>query len=63
MVALPDMNKKHRIAVVIPSYGPVGGGERFAYELAERIAQDSRYDIHVIAHEWQAGTDHLAGVT
>jgi UDP-glucose:(heptosyl)LPS alpha-1,3-glucosyltransferase len=42
-----------KIAVVIPKYGLVGGGEKFVTELTERIAQRSTYEIHVLANRWQ----------
>jgi len=48
-----------RVAVVIPKYGLVGGGELFAFELTERLAADSRYDIHVLASQWQAGSERI----
>ena len=44
-----------RVAVVVPKYGTVGGGERFAYELTERLARDGRYEIHVFANRWVTG--------
>ena len=44
-----------RVAVVVPKYGTVGGGERFVYELTERLARDGRYEIHVIANRWVPG--------
>jgi UDP-glucose:(heptosyl)LPS alpha-1,3-glucosyltransferase len=44
-----------RIAVVVPKYGTVGGGERFVYELTERLARDGRYEIHVLANRWVPG--------
>jgi len=37
---------------VIPKYGLVGGGERFASELTGRLARDGRFDIHVFANRW-----------
>ena len=43
-----------RIAVVIPKYGPVGGAERFACEVTERLARSGRYEFHVFANYWQA---------
>ena len=52
--------RRDKIAVVIPRYGLVGGGELFAYELTERLAEDSRYDIHVLANQWQAGSARIA---
>lgn len=41
-----------KIAVVIPKYGLVGGGEKLVAELTERIAQRSSYDIHILANQW-----------
>ena len=43
-----------RIAVVIPQYGPVGGAERFACEVTERMASTGRYEFHVYTNSWQA---------
>jgi UDP-glucose:(heptosyl)LPS alpha-1,3-glucosyltransferase len=43
-----------RIAVVVPKYGLVGGGERFASEVTERLARTGRYEMHVFANRWQA---------
>jgi UDP-glucose:(heptosyl)LPS alpha-1,3-glucosyltransferase len=42
-----------KIAVVIPKYGLVGGGEKFVAELTERIAQRSSYEIHILANRWK----------
>jgi len=49
------MNTKRpiKIAVVIPKYGLVGGGEKFVVELTERIAQRSSYEIHILANQWR----------
>ena len=46
------MSRDYTVAVVIPKYGLVGGGEHFARELTERIAMDCRYDVHVFANKW-----------
>lgn len=43
----------YRIAVVIPKYGLVGGGERFAAEVTERLAENKDYEIHVFANRWR----------
>jgi len=48
-----------KIGVVIPKYGTVGGGEKFVYELTERIAQDPNFEVHVFANRWRA-TDSRA---
>lgn len=47
-----NTKKPVKIAVVIPKYGLVGGGEKFAAELTERIAQMASYEIHVLANQW-----------
>ncbi|HEX7519522.1 MAG TPA: glycosyltransferase family 4 protein, partial [Candidatus Deferrimicrobium sp.] len=44
-----------KVAVVVPKYGTVGGGERFVYELTERLARGARYEIHVFANRWVPG--------
>ena len=44
-----------KVAVVVPKYGTVGGGERFVYELTERLARDGRFEIHVFANRWVPG--------
>jgi UDP-glucose:(heptosyl)LPS alpha-1,3-glucosyltransferase len=49
----------HNIAVVIPKYGLVGGGEKFALELTERIASSDRYRIHVFANQWRSRSDRI----
>lgn len=49
----------HRIAVVIPKYGLVGGAEGFAAELTERLARDPRWEIHVFANRWVPGSDRV----
>ena len=45
-----------KVAVVIPSYGFVGGAELFAFELAERIAVQDKFDIHVFAMKFEKST-------
>ena len=51
--------KSYKIAVVVPKYGLVGGGEKFAQELTERIAVDHRYDVHVFANKWIPQSDRI----
>jgi len=48
------------IAVVVPKYGLVGGGEKFVFELTERIAASDRYRVHVFANRWRAQSDRVA---
>ena len=48
-----------RIAVLVPKYGTIGGGERFVYELTERLARDGKYEIHVFANRWVRGTGRV----
>jgi UDP-glucose:(heptosyl)LPS alpha-1,3-glucosyltransferase len=45
--------KPIRVGIVVPKYGLIGGGEKFAMELTERIAQLSSYEIHVFANQWK----------
>lgn len=53
------MPRKKKIAVVVPKYGLVGGGERFVRELTERLAQNVTYDIHVLANQWQGSSNRI----
>lgn len=48
-----------KIAVVVPKYGLVGGGERFASEVTERLARNENLEIHVFANRWVAGSDRI----
>lgn len=48
-----------KIAVVVPKYGLVGGGERFASEVTERMAQNENFEIHVFANRWVALSDRV----
>lgn len=58
MIEQPGLKKK--IAVVIPKYGLVGGGEQFALQLTEKIALNPRYDVHVFANKWKAVSDNVS---
>lgn len=46
-----------RIAVVVQKYGLVGGGEKFVYELTERLARNPRWEMHVFANQWRQGSE------
>lgn len=48
-----------KIAVVVPKYGLVGGGERFVMELTERLALNPDYEIHVFANRWRKYSDKI----
>lgn len=48
-----------KIAVIIPKYDLVGGAERFAYELTERLSINGKYDFHVFANRWQSDSDRI----
>jgi UDP-glucose:(heptosyl)LPS alpha-1,3-glucosyltransferase len=48
-----------KIAVVVPKYGLVGGGERFVFELTERLADIPGYEIHVFSNKWRSASDHI----
>ncbi|MGZ6206028.1 MAG: glycosyltransferase family 4 protein [Syntrophales bacterium] len=47
----------HKIAIVVPKYGLVGGAEHVVSELTERIALNSKYEIHVFANKWRQLSD------
>jgi len=51
------MQKRRRVAVVIPKYGLVGGAEGFAAALTERLAGDPALEIHVFANRRRADDD------
>ncbi|RZB35275.1 MAG: UDP-glucose:(heptosyl)LPS alpha-1,3-glucosyltransferase [Desulfobacteraceae bacterium Eth-SRB1] len=53
-----EMQKK-KIAVIIPKYGLLGGAERFAYELTERLSLNEKYDFHVFANRWQSDSGRI----
>lgn len=46
----------HKIAVVIPKYGLMGGAEQFASELTGRLVSAAAFDFHVFASRWQEGS-------
>ncbi|MDO8989255.1 MAG: glycosyltransferase family 4 protein [Sideroxyarcus sp.] len=48
-----------KIAVVVPKYGLVGGGERFASEITERLARNEQLEIHVFANRWIAASNRI----
>ncbi len=48
-----------KVAVVVPKYGLVGGGERFASEVTERLARNENFDIHVFANQWVVYSDRV----
>jgi UDP-glucose:(heptosyl)LPS alpha-1,3-glucosyltransferase len=53
-------SRTHRkIAVVVPKYGLVGGGERFASEITERLARNADFEIHVFANRWVAHSNRI----
>ena len=49
---VPTVPRKYRIAVIVPKYGLVGGGEGFAREVTERLSRVSDFEIHVLASQW-----------
>jgi len=53
------MTNAPKIAVVIPKYGLVGGAERFAFELTERLSLNEKYDFHVFANRWRSDSGRI----
>ena len=41
-----------KIAIVVPRYGRVGGGERFVMALTEQLAAMDHLEMHVFANRW-----------
>ena len=54
-----ESTRRTKIAVVVPKYGLVGGGERFASEITERLAHNTNFEIHVFANRWVATSDKI----
>jgi len=52
-------SNRKKIAVVVPKYGLVGGGERFVFELTERLANIHSYEVHVFSNKWRSKSDHI----
>jgi len=48
--------KPLKIATVIPAYGLLGGAEGFVFELTERIASRTDFEVHVFANKWRPGS-------
>ena len=46
----------HKVAVVIPKYGLLGGAEQFVVELTNRLAYQTDFDFHVLANRWQTSS-------
>ena len=49
----------HKIAVVIPKYGLLGGAEQTTSELTERLANETEFDFHVLANRWQTSSTSI----
>jgi len=43
----------HKVAVIIPKYGLLGGAEQFVAELTGRLVSTTGYDFHIYANRWQ----------
>lgn len=43
----------HKIAIVIPKYGLLGGAEQFVAELTDRLITSTGYDFYVYANRWE----------
>ena len=52
-------SNQKKIAVVVPKYGLVGGGERFVFELTERLARIPSYEIHVFSNKWRTKSKRI----
>ena len=50
---------RKKIAVIVPKYGLVGGGEKFASEITERLALNPNFEIHIFANRWVAKSNRI----
>ncbi len=50
---------RRKIAVVVPKYGLIGGGERFVSEITGRLARNENFEMHVFANRWIANSDRI----
>jgi UDP-glucose:(heptosyl)LPS alpha-1,3-glucosyltransferase len=48
-----------KIAVVVPRYGRVGGGERFVMALTEQLAAIDGLQMHVFANHWDTNSPNV----
>ena len=46
----------HKIAVIIPKYGLLGGAEQTTSELTSRLKNQTGFDFHVLANRWQTSS-------
>lgn len=49
----------HKVAIVIPKYGLVGGAEQFASELNIRLMTSTDFQFHVFANRWQSNSPDI----
>ncbi|WP_435628146.1 glycosyltransferase family 4 protein [Candidatus Ferrigenium straubiae] len=50
---------QRKIAVVVPKYGLIGGGERFVSEITGRLARNENFEMHVFANRWIVNSDRI----
>ena len=48
-----------KIAIVIPKYGLVGGGEEHTAQLANRLSRLGDYEVHLFANKWVNVSDSI----
>ena len=46
----------HKVAVIVPKYGLLGGAEQSTAELTNRLANQTGFDFHVLANRWQTSS-------
>lgn len=49
----------HKVAVVVPKYGLLGGAEQTTAELTNRLANQTDFDFHVLANRWQTSSTSI----
>lgn len=48
-----------KIAVVVPKYGLVGGGEEHTAQLTNRLSRLGEYEVHLMANKWANVSDPI----
>jgi UDP-glucose:(heptosyl)LPS alpha-1,3-glucosyltransferase len=49
-----------RIAVAVPKYGLVGGGEEHTAQLTNRLSRFEEYDVHLYANRWANVSERIS---
>lgn len=51
-IILMKQNDRIKIAIAVPKYGLLGGGEEHTAQLTNRLSRFDEYDVHLYANQW-----------